>query len=310
MSTEELKQYVKYIKMMETKKYELTLIYNRLNLKISQLKNKKYVGYKEKVHYNNDDPVISGLVCIPICAILGLLVGFVRGMIKEDDFILFRILVALVDYSLKSFGWGLAIGVVLWLIITIGHSVLEDVSVKKANKEIDIFNRQVAKKNEVVKQQDREKIRIYISEGENIRNQYNEIQNVLKEAYELNIIHPKYRNLVAVCSLYEYLETGRCSTLSGHEGGYNIFEMEKRMNIIMLKLDQIVQKLDEIRENQHTLYEAVSLSNKNAERICNQVTVVSEQLGNIEQNQAMIEYNNSITANNTEFLKWLAFFKG
>ncbi len=82
------------------------------------------------------------------------------------------------------------------------------------------------------------------------------------------------------------------------------------MNIIMLKLDQIVQKLDEIKENQHTLYEAVSLSNKNAERICNQVTVVSEQLGNIEQNQAMIEYNNSITANNTEFLKWLAFFKG
>ncbi len=157
MSTEELKQYVKYIKVMETKKYELTLIYNRLNLRISQLKNKKYVGYKEKVHYNNDDPVISGLALIPICAILGLLVGFVRGMIKEDDFILFRILVALVFYSLKSFGWGLAIGVVLWLIITIGHSVLEDVSVKKANKEIDIFNRQVAKKNEVVKQQDREK---------------------------------------------------------------------------------------------------------------------------------------------------------
>ena len=35
----------------------------------------------------------------------------------------------------------------------------------------------------------------------------------------------------------EYLQSGRCYTLEGHEGAYNLYEEEKFKEIILTKLD-------------------------------------------------------------------------
>ena len=42
--------------------------------------------------------------------------------------------------------------------------------------------------------------------------------------------------MVMVCSLYEYVCSGRCDTLAGHEGAYNIWEMEIRLDKIVTQL--------------------------------------------------------------------------
>lgn len=75
--------------------------------------------------------------------------------------------------------------------------------------------------------------------------------------YAQGTIHPKYQNLPCVCTLYEYLDTGRCTELGGHEGAYNLLELESRLDRIITQNDQIIAQLDKIERNQHTLYEEV-----------------------------------------------------
>ena len=52
----------------------------------------------------------------------------------------------------------------------------------------------------------------------------------LKELYEYGIIHPKYRNLVAVCSFLDYFSAGLCYTFESPRdsigGAYYLFENE------------------------------------------------------------------------------------
>ncbi len=68
----------------------------------------------------------------------------------------------------------------------------------------------------------------------------------LKAHYEKNLIHPKYRNFVAISQIYDYFDTGRCDKLEGPDGAYNLFESELRMNTIISDLRVIQQKLDEV----------------------------------------------------------------
>ena len=54
-----------------------------------------------------------------------------------------------------------------------------------------------------------------------------ETKNTLTKFYSANIIYPKYRNMVAIASIYEYFDSGRCTTLEGHEGEHTIFSNQK-----------------------------------------------------------------------------------
>lgn len=87
-------------------------------------------------------------------------------------------------------------------------------------------------------------------------------QRVLQALYDKNVIFPKYRSFVMVASIYEYLCAGRCSTLEGHEGAYNILEMELRLNRIIGQLDQVIYLLDQIKNTQYMIYSAIQQSNQ------------------------------------------------
>ena len=50
-----------------------------------------------------------------------------------------------------------------------------------------------------------------------------ETKENLERVYSKNIIYPKYRNLPALTSIYEYYVTGRCEELSGPYGAYNFY---------------------------------------------------------------------------------------
>lgn len=90
---------------------------------------------------------------------------------------------------------------------------------------------------------------------------------LLKKYYSSGIIFPKYRNMIAMCSIYEYFMSGRCVELAGHEGAYNIYEYEIRMERIILKMDEIIMKLEEIKDNQYMLYDAVHEGNRITQKL-------------------------------------------
>lgn len=74
------------------------------------------------------------------------------------------------------------------------------------------------------------------------------------QLYSYDIVFGKYRNLVALATFYEYLISGRCTSLEGSNGAYNIFEAECRANQIIGQLTKIIDSLEQIKENQYLIY--------------------------------------------------------
>lgn len=121
--------------------------------------------------------------------------------------------------------------------------------------------KRMIRQNQTKRQQDKEeretKILFLQSELSQINAFLEKSQEHLQTVYNKNILFPKYRNLVAMCSLYEYICAGRCSTLEGHEGAYNLYETEMRLDQIITRLDKVIANLGAIRENQFMLFSAI-----------------------------------------------------
>lgn len=124
------------------------------------------------------------------------------------------------------------------------------------------------------------------SQKENVKTKLAISKERLQTIYQKNLIFPKYRNLVMVCSIYEYICAGRCTELEGYEGAYNILETEIRLDHIISQLDVVIAKLEEIKNNQFVLYSAVQQSNR----------LLSQIMGSIHQIVASLDdfYNSSL----------------
>ncbi|OUP82117.1 hypothetical protein B5F07_15205 [Lachnoclostridium sp. An169] len=149
-------------------------------------------------------------------------------------------------------------------------------------------------------------IQLINSEINRLDSNYNMLLNTLDRLYNANVIYPKYRDLVAISSFYEYFSSGRCSQLQGHEGAYNIYENELMGRTIIGKLDDILYSLDSIRENQYLLYSELQRSNQTVNRLSNTINNAVSQLQDISRNQEVIAYNSEVTRKNTEVIKWIS----
>lgn len=85
--------------------------------------------------------------------------------------------------------------------------------------------------------------------------------------YGYNIIYPKYRNYVAVATFCEYIESGRCASLEGTGGAYNLYETECMNNLIVSQLTIIADKLEDIKQNQILMYRELKTINQNLNKL-------------------------------------------
>ena len=125
------------------------------------------------------------------------------------------------------------------------------------------------------------------------------LRAALQRLYDINVIFPKYRNLVAISMIYEYLSSGRCDRLDGPDGAYNLYEIELRQNIIIGQLSSIVENLNQIRNNQFTLYNELVSANQR----------VGSVLSDIGNNVKISAYQNEAAAKNAEALKYISLIK-
>lgn len=206
-------------------------------------------------------------------------------------------------FSANLFG-GL-IGAILALLI----EQMDVWDAKNKNKQVTEYNDRVVRENA----KRVEKIRKQIDE---VRKEYlivcdnqKETQQILNNFYSKNIIYPKYRGLVPIAAFYEYFNSGRCDTLTGHEGAYNIYETEIRMNVIIAKLDDVIYRLDEIRDRQYALYDAIENANVVVNNMNNTINGLAGNMKSVVNNQNVIAYNTRIAAENTAFLSWMEMIK-
>ena len=111
----------------------------------------------------------------------------------------------------------------------------------------------------------------------------------LQKLYNRNIIHPKYRGLIPVCSLYGYFDTGVCTQLEGHEGAYNKYDTESRLDYIICKMDEVLKHLEEIKSNQYQLYSAIQESNAQFDKLISNTNYMMGQLDGIQAQGAQLD---------------------
>ncbi len=156
-----------------------------------------------------------------------------------------------------------------------------EASVRYANEENARINSNYKRK----KMQYEERIRA-------LEEQLTDLNKSLDTMYSANIVYEKYRGLVPITMFCEYLEVGRCSSLTGGQGAYNKYEEELRANIIIEKLNIISTKLDSIKQNQYMLYSSLSDVNRS-------VGLLSSQ---VEQNTHLSSHNTQLLAHKAEAL--------
>ena len=132
----------------------------------------------------------------------------------------------------------------------------------------------------------------------------------MQKKHLINCIHQilyiKYRNLVAVTTFIEYLESGRCKSLYGYTGCYNVYEQELRQNTIIGKLDQVLIQLDQIKKVQFATYLAIQQSNALQSSLlntCNQMLDASTKEAALLEAQAQ---DNKIIKRNSEIISTIS----
>lgn len=132
------------------------------------------------------------------------------------------------------------------------------------------------------------------------------VEKTLDKLYSLDFIYIKYRNLVAVTTFIEYLESARCKSLYGYTGCYNVYEQELRQNIIIDKLDQILLKLDQIKKAQFSTFLAIQQSNALQSAMLN---TCNAMLDETTKANAMLEaqaQDNKIIKRNSEIISTIS----
>ena len=119
------------------------------------------------------------------------------------------------------------------------------------------------------------------------------------ELYAYDIIFGKYRDVVALSSFYEYLMSGRCTSLEGADGAYNIYENEIRANRVIAQLDTVISSLDDIKQNQYMMYQELWKINTSLQQLNSTMDAAVGSLRNIETNTKHISENSDLIAHNT-----------
>ncbi len=103
----------------------------------------------------------------------------------------------------------------------------------------------------------KEQFDFYQNTIEEMKEKLIELYKTRNDLLSLDVIYPKYSDLISLTTMYEYFVTGRVNTLTGVAGAYRLYESESGDKTINTKWDDIVNELDKIKENQFLLYNVI-----------------------------------------------------
>lgn len=149
---------------------------------------------------------------------------------------------------------------------------------------------------------------ILLQEAEIIARKMQSSQKLLDSLYSLNVIYPKYRNLIAVSQFYEYFESGRRNTLTGVNGAYDLYEQERLQNMIIDRLDRISSQLGMLQRTQNVLYQEINRTNTLISGLESEIKNTNLTLQGIQNTAAITEYNSMVLARETGARDYINYY--
>ena len=289
VSAVKIKDYLSKIKILETMVFEQSSLLDNIHYELNSYRNwspkasLSYRGYSFNFGTFISLVIGIGLIAWLPCMLIG-------GAINEDN------------------GFGIGI-IVAWCL---GFAVAIIVEIDKAN--VDNGNKKrIIKENAIIERDNNEgrklvdfACRQLEAESAKVEKKLIDTKAVLNKVYNIGILYPDYRNFVAVCSIYQYFDAERCYTLKGPAGAYNIFEQEKRLNLIIDRLDVIISALERIERNQRVLYNSIVSAQDAVAGVMNEIRGDIKRSNQI--NYERKEYAR-MAAINTETLVWMKAFE-
>ncbi len=282
----DLQKYITNVKSLEILCYKQEQYINQLVQFIEKVKHPTLFNEHVKEKSNIGILTVDDILVYSFFAfIVGLVFGVVFYIAAHCIDFLYDIYQIYYDICSDLFGKGIefflanafCFGIlfaIIWLII-LGPKIQKQQTELKAedqrdlDEECETINADNRRKNKLILDNANKKLTILNQELNRANITYRCTKNILEKYYSKNIIFAKYRSIIPVCMFYEYIISGRCNRLDGHEGAYNLYEQELRMQIITNQLSEIIKRLDVIAENQYTLVTALRESKEEVQVLSN-----------------------------------------
>ena len=340
MTANELKIYLYNVYCLEKQKYDMKCALNQVQREIDEAAYtiEKYSSVKyqqEKEVISTGESIFGGIFSgIFMGLFCGVALGYFTGLIgilidinSKQAYGLTGLLDKVVAYGLSviwpldlflmevSFKewltmWNFKLFAAAILLCIFVFTILTLVSLKGEQRQTIEENRQIVEDNKRLSRISQQTILsnqkyvsdVLIPEQKKLTSIYKKTGILLDNLYSINVIGEKYRNLVAVSSFCEYLKYERCDTLTGVNGAYNKFEDELYKRQIVSKLDEVLIKMDQIKENQYMLYNAIQEAEEQREQLYSDLKhqmsinnsnqqAISESLDRLDYNTQRIETN-------------------
>lgn len=140
--------------------------------------------------------------------------------------------------------------------------------------------------------------------------QLEQTKDLLNRFYDKGIVFAKYRNIVAMCTMYEYFAAGRCTALEGPDGAYNLYEMELRQNLIINQLELVNRNLEQVKQNQYVLYQGITAINQSLQGISEDIKRIANATEDMVEYSRITAAASQVTAENTAAIKYLELANG
>ncbi|MBQ8781195.1 MAG: hypothetical protein IJZ72_05935 [Oscillospiraceae bacterium] len=304
-----LVDYLRVIYGLEKSLYSQRVLYQDINNKIYYLNNIELQPLYQLYSYPYDLGRFDFTAWIWFIAgggIIGLIVGAISGVRLSwgnmfDD-VPFSALINCIMFSIVGaiVGFGILKKNQNEELESLNYYISENKRITQLNKDIEVNNNRRLKDAH-------HKVELYNAELEKINASCMETESVLKKYYEMGIIYPKYHwDFAAISMFYEYLSSERCLTLPD---SYNKYEDEKRDRLILCKLDEIIDRLESIRDNQYMLYAAINDVNNSIDGLKKSIDKSVDSYKDINSNLEMIAYHDSIMSQNSEYVKNIVMYR-
>lgn len=315
IQTEDLKKYLSGVLEMELNLYVQERTISNIEQKYESLA--KYRNIRkpvaEKAKFTESTSKGFGIAA-PICALLAAVIAVIMEYDGTFFGIVGSVIMAAIYAALGAVIGGIPLGIIIGLFV---HKSTANKYKSEYQGNIKNYNDNINKDNSRVKREKLQKAALK-KELDVMYNCYYKTKNNLKTIYSYNILEPDYRNIYAVSSIYGYIKKGRTHSLTfnadiGDQGAYNIYEQERRLDIIITNTDEILRRLDEVVNNQYELANGLQEANLRINSLCNNVNNhinrISNSINTIERCQSVIAYNSERAANELAFMNWINYIR-
>ncbi len=260
------------------------------------------LGCSRNIYVRNVPTRNFGELVMPVATVVGAIgsgIGFLSGLGSGNIFsMFFNSIGNAIEYGLIGAGIGFAAGMVRYFYAKYMESSERKNAQAQANNEAKQDHRRVlAEKDQAA--------RLAVLQNDLIA-KHSQTKAVLQKYYDANVLYEKYRHFAAVCMICEYLKSGKCETLRGHEGAYVLYDRESRLDTINYKIDSVLSNLEAIRENQAILYDAIQRGNRTMEKVLNESYKQTRLMEFTSEQSAIAAYNSGVAAQEAKLANWLS----